>query len=148
MLATVAVGFWGDRYYDWLGRRLAFPLRILTIGARFVEVALVVVLGAASFASLAAGFLALLRQAKVWLKTGYWVEMDLLWAFSDKNCLAKVGRDLWSEARDGCRPDSIPVSDWIGLNRAVDWFLEMHIAVPSVFLCIGLYALALELSDR
>jgi len=87
----------------------------------------------------------LLDQALSWLKTGVVPERDLFWATADVRCEATGYQAKGFEGMELCRPDYIHFTDWVGIDRIINYVFDIHIALTTsaclAFLWWGLFAL-------
>ncbi|WP_323765885.1 hypothetical protein [Marinovum sp.] len=148
LIASAYLGVWGEDREHRIRTHLRGPTNALRKAFEVALTLFIFSLGVANVASFLSGVIILLRQVKLWLKEGYWQEMDFLWLASDRVCLAQHSSDTWMVARDYCRPDSVFVTDWVGANAVVNWILDLHLAFAFALACVALYAWAAELLDN
>lgn len=88
---------------------------------------------ALGFGSLIIAFLfiikPLLEQALSWLKTGIVPERDLFWATANVRCEATGYKAKGFEGMELCRPDYISFTDWVGIDRVINYIFDIHIAL-------------------
>ena len=77
------------------------------------------------------------QQIKTWLKTGIFPEKDLYWFFADVSCAATNFQAAGFQGMDLCRPNYIEFTDWVGVNKIINWIFDLHIGV--VFLLLSLF---------
>lgn len=97
-----------------------------------------------------AGILGGVLPTITWLKTGVFPERDLLWLMSDPSCYYTDWVIKGLEGKDACRLDEIYVTDWVGLNKIINWFLDLQLFVSWLVTCIvwlGLLIAFKEITD-
>lgn len=87
----------------------------------------------------------LFEQALSWLKTGIIPERDLFWATADVRCEATGYQAKGFEGMEICRPDYIHFTDWVGIDRIINYAFDIHIALTTsaclAFFWWGLFVL-------
>ena len=72
--------------------------------------------------------------ASVWLKSGVFPERDLLWWLSDPRCDATNWVARGFEGMDACRLAYIDVTDMVGLDKIINWFLDLNLVTAWLLL--------------
>ena len=94
-----------------------------------------------------AGILGGVLPTITWLKTGVFPERDLLWLMSDPSCYYTDWVIKGLEGKDACRLDEIYVTDWVGLNKINNWFLDLQLFVSWLVTCIVLLGLLIAFKE-
>jgi hypothetical protein len=95
------------------------------------------------FAGLVGGFL----PALTWLQTGVFPERDLLWLMSDSSCYNTGWVAKGFEGMDACRLHEIYVTDWVGVNKIINWFFDLQLLVSWLITFIILLGLLIAFSE-
>lgn len=96
-------------------------------------------IGAILFAGLII-FIGVSQQLMAWLKEGVWVERDLLWALADVRCEETGWKSKGFEGMVICREDYVTWVDWVGVNKIINWFLDLHISISlGAIIVVALY---------
>ena len=85
-----------------------------------------------------------------WLQTGVFPERDLLWLMSEPSCNYTGWVAKGFEGKDVCRLQEIYVTDWVGVNKIINWFLDLQFFVSWLVTCIiflGLLIAFREITD-
>jgi len=85
-----------------------------------------------------------------WLQTGVFPERDLLWLMSEPSCKYTGWVAKGFEGKDVCRLQEIYVTDWVGVNKIINWFLDLQFFVSWLVTCIvflGLLIAFREITD-
>lgn len=72
------------------------------------------------------------QQAKTWLKTGVIPPKDLYWYTADVKCAATNWQAKGWEGMDLCRPNYIHFTDWVGVDRIINFVFDLHVAVIAI----------------
>lgn len=75
-------------------------------------------------------------QALEWLQDGVASPRDGFWLYALFEC-----GEWW------CRPGLVNPTDWVGVNRIINWFMDLHVAIYSVVIGWIGYGLALVWAD-
>ncbi len=112
-----------EKISDWFDRLLLFLsaslLLVFAVGTMF---------GLLGVMAYAVG-----RQLKEWLEFGYFPARDGFWLYSLSYC-----------GENWCIPQSLTLTDWVGVNRVINWVLDIHVVVYCFVLGWVAYAIALE----
>ena len=76
----------------------------------------------------------LLLPALGWLESGVFPERDLLWWLSDPRCYATNWVARGFEGMDACRLAYIDVTDMVGLDKIINWFLDLNLVTAWLLL--------------
>ena len=77
-----------------------------------------------------------LFPAFTWLETGVFPERDLLWLMSESSCYNTGWIAKGFEGLDACRLEEIYVTDWVGLNKILNWFFDLQLFLSWLVICI------------
>ncbi|MFV1494901.1 hypothetical protein VW040_01095 [Phaeobacter sp. JH85H1] len=80
--------------------------------------------------------LPLAAQALEWLQDGAASPRDGFWLYA----LAECGEG-------SCRPLSVAPTDWVGVNRIINWIMDLHVAAYIIVVGWIGYALALAWAE-
>ena len=67
--------------------------------------------------------IAFIGHALEWLQHGYLPPRDGFWLYALVEC-----GESW------CRPENLAPTDWVGVNRIINWIMDLHVAFYSVFI--------------
>jgi hypothetical protein len=76
----------------------------------------------------------------VWLEYGKWPERDLLYFLGSSDCGDSYWRSSWQTLKDWCRPESVNVTNWVGLDKLLNYLLDVNISLvgmPVSFIVIA-----------
>ena len=82
-----------------------------------------------------------------WLQTGVFPERDLLWLMSDSSCYNTGWVAKGFEGMDACRLHEIYVTDWVGVNKIINWFFDLQLLVSWLITFIILLGLLIAFSE-
>ena len=82
-----------------------------------------------------------LFPAFTWLQKGVFPERDLLWLMSEPSCYYTDWVIKGLEGMDACRLDEIYVTDWVGVNKIINWFFDLQLLISWLVTCIILLGL-------
>lgn len=80
--------------------------------------------------------LPLAAQALEWLQDGVASPRDGFWLYALFDC-----SEGW------CRPEFLAPTDWVGVNRIINWIMNLHVVVYSVVIGWIGYGLALAWAE-
>lgn len=80
--------------------------------------------------------LPLAAQALEWLQDGAASPRDGFWLYALSECSA-----------GSCRPLFVAPVDWVGVNRIINWIMDLHVAVYIIVVGWIGYGLALDWSE-
>ncbi len=66
-----------------------------------------------------------------WLQFGVVPDRDLYWATAEVKCAATDWQPRGWEGMDLCRPDYIQFTDWVGVDRIINYLFDLHIAIAT-----------------
>lgn len=69
----------------------------------------------------------LIEQTRHWLKYGRLPERDLHWLFADSGCAATSWKHIGFAGKDYCRPDYVQFTDWIGVNKVLNYVFDQNL---------------------
>jgi hypothetical protein len=78
----------------------------------------------------------LAAQALEWLQDGVASPRDGFWLYTLSEC-----------GEGSCRPLFVAPTDWVGVNRIINWIMELHVAVYSIVVGWIGYGLALAWAE-
>ena len=78
----------------------------------------------------------LAAQALEWLQNGVTSPRDGFWLYGISQC-----GEGW------CRPQSVAPTDWVGVNRIINWLMDLHVVVYTVVVGWIGYGLALAWAE-
>ena len=73
-----------------------------------------------------------LSPTLVWLEHGKWLERDLLYFLGSSDCGDSYWRSSWQTVKDWCRPESINVTNWVGLDQLLNYLLDVNISLVGM----------------
>jgi hypothetical protein len=83
----------------------------------------------------------------VWLEHGKWPERDLLYLVGSSDCSDSYWRSSWQTVKDWCRPESISVTKWVGLDKLLNYLLDVNVSLVGIPLSLVAMATVVEFAD-
>ena len=68
----------------------------------------------------------------VWLEHGKWPERDLLYLLGSSDCSESYWRSSWQTLKDWCRPESISVTNWVGVDKLLNYLLDVNVSLVGI----------------
>lgn len=78
----------------------------------------------------------LAAQAIEWLQVGMASPRDGFWLYALSDC-----------GSGSCRPDVLNATEWVGVNRIINWMLDLHVAIYAIVLGWFGYGLAIAWAE-
>ena len=72
-------------------------------------------------------FNVVMDQIIEWLRHGIWYERDLFWMVADVSCAKTNWIAEGFKGMDLCRQNNIKFTDWVGVNRIINWLFDLHV---------------------
>lgn len=73
-----------------------------------------------------------LSPALIWLEYGKWPERDFLYLLGSSDCSDTYWRSSWQTLKDWCRPESINVTNWVGLDKLLNYLLDLNVSLVGI----------------
>ncbi|WP_209834297.1 hypothetical protein [Ruegeria sp. HKCCE3926] len=80
--------------------------------------------------------LPVMGQALEWLREGHVQPRDGFWLYALYEC-----GESW------CRPSYLTLTDWVGVNRIINWVLDLHVAIYAMVVATLGYGIAVAWAD-
>ena len=84
----------------------------------------------------------------VWLEHGKWPERDLLYLVGSSDCSDSYWRSSWQTVKDWCRPESISVTKWVGLDKLLNYLLDVNVSLVGIPVSLVAMATVMEFADN
>lgn len=84
--------------------------------------------------------LPLAEQFYIWLRYGVFPPRDIFWLIAPSDCNFFSTYDGPLSGKDFCRAISLDATNWVGLNRVLNYLADTHVGVYAVLACFFIWS--------
>ena len=82
----------------------------------------------------------LAEQVYIWLRYGVFPPRDILWLIAPSDCYFFGSYEGPLSGKDFCRAISLDATNWVGLNRVLNYLADTHVGVYAVLACFIIWS--------